>query len=74
MLYHGHSLSSSYPTIKMLSAMPNTFGRSLSILPIFCQNMSPTGAVLNGNLAYHYVSTLQANVVRYEEFLSNIRL
>ena len=42
--------SASHPTIRMSSAVPNTFGSSLNILLILCWNMSPAGSTPNSGL------------------------
>ena len=47
--------SSPYPTIKISTAMPNTFGISLNISFIFLWNMTPAEAAPNGNLVYLYL-------------------
>ena len=64
-------LSTSYPTTKMLSAIPNIFHKSLNISSIFLWNMSPAGAAPNGNLLYLYLPNWHANVVRYDDFSSS---
>ena len=58
----------------MSYAMPNTFGKSLNISCIFHWNMSSAGAVPNGNLLYLYLPNWHANVVRYDDFPSGLRL
>ena len=52
---------SSYSTIGMSSAMPNTCSISSNILSIFHWNVSPAGAVLNFNLAHMCLLNGQAN-------------
>ena len=48
-----------YP-IWMSSTMPNTFGRSLRILPIIHWNISPPDTILNGSLVNRYLSNWNA--------------
>ena len=63
--FHSVSLWSllmlSYPTTKMSSAMPNTFGKSLNILSIFHWNMSSLGDAHNGSLLYLYLPNWNVN-------------
>ena len=66
--------SVSYPTAKMMSAIANTFGKSLNISSIFLWNICPVGAVPNGNLLYLCQLNWHANVVRYGHILSTFRL
>ena len=47
---------------------------SLNILSLLCWNISPTGAVPRGSYLYLYLPNWQANVVRYDDILSNFRL
>ena len=72
--HHGSLLSTSYPTTKLSSAIPNTFGKSLYISYIFLCNISPAGAAPNSNLLYLYLPQWHANVVRYEDLSSSFRL
>ena len=62
------SVPSSYSTIKMSSAMPNTFGSSLNISFILFWNMSPYRAVPNSSLLYLFLPNWHANVVKSKDF------
>ena len=66
--------SSSYLITKISSTMPKTFGMSLNISSIFCWNMLPTGAAPNRSGMYLYLPNWQANVVRYNDFSSTLKL
>ena len=66
--------STSYPTTKMLSAMPNTFVKSLNISSIFLWTISASGASPNGNPLYFYLPNWHANDVRYDNFSSSFSL
>ena len=59
---------------KMLSAMPKIFGISLNILFILHWNMFPAGTALNGSHLYLYLPNGHANVVRHDDFSSDLRL
>ena len=63
-----------YPTNKMSSAMPYTFGRSLSISSFFYWNISSVGLTPNGSLVNLYLRNWHVKVVRYEDILSTFRL
>ena len=52
--------------------MPKMFGISLKIL-ILHWNILPTGAALNGRCLYQYLPNGHANVVRYDDLVSNCR-
>ena len=54
--------------------MPKTFGMLPKISSILCWNISPTGAAPNGNHLYQYLPNGYANVVRYDDLVSNCRL
>ena len=66
--------SSSYPITKMSSMMLKTFGMSPKISSVLHWNISPAGTALNGNHLYWYLPNGHANVVRYEDLVSNCRL
>ena len=57
------SSTSMYPTIRLSSAMLNTFGRSLNISQIFCCNMSAAGDTSNVGLVNVYLPNIHANMV-----------
>ena len=63
--------SSSYPIAKMSPAVPKTFGISIKISSILHWNILPTGTAPNGRHLYHYLPNGQANVVRYDDLVSN---
>ena len=54
--------------------MSKMFGISLKISLILCWNKSPAGAALNGRHLYQYLPNGHANVVRYDDLVSNYRL
>ena len=54
--------------------MPKTFGISLKISSILHWNISPTGAAPNSRHLYQYLPKGHANVVRYDDLVSNWRL
>ena len=54
--------------------MPKTFGISLQMSSILHWNMSPTGTAPNSRHLYWYLPNGQANVVRYDDLVSNCRL
>ena len=58
----------------MSSAIPNTFGISLKISSILCWNMLPAGTAPNSRCLYLYLPNGQANVVRYNDCISSLRL
>ena len=58
----------------MSSAILNTLGMSLKISSISHLNMLPAGAAPKGKHLYLYLSNGQANVVKYDDCLSNFRL
>ena len=66
--------SLSYPVTRMSSAILKTFGMSLNISSILHWNMLPTGTALNGKHLYLYLPNWHGNVVRYDDFLSGLRL
>ena len=66
--------SSSYPTTRMSSVMPKMSGMSLKISSIFDWNMSPADAAPNSICLYLYFWNWHANVVSYDDLLSNFRL
>ena len=58
----------------MLSMIPKHFGISLEYFINYCWNMSPTGTAPNRSHLYLYLPNGHANVVRYDDFLSNFKL
>ena len=68
------ALSWLYPITKMSSLMPKAFGMSPKISSILHWNISPTGAAPNDNCLYQYLPNGHANVVRYDDLVSNCRL
>ena len=68
------SSSSSYPTTRMSSMMPNMFGMSLKVSSIFGWNMLSAGATPNGSHLYLYPPNWHAIVLRYDDLSSNFRL
>ena len=58
----------------MLSAIPNTLGMSLKVSSILHWNMLPAGTALKGKCFYLYLPNGQANVVKYDNCLSNLIL
>ena len=66
--------STSYPTTKMSSAIPNTLGKCLNILSVFLWNISPVGATPNSNCLYLSLPNWHGNVARYDVLSSSFRL
>ena len=62
------------PSIKMLSAMPNTFGNPRNSSSIFLWNIPPAGATINGSHIYLYLPKGQQKAVRYNDCSSNFKL
>ena len=62
------SAISKYPTIRMSSAIPKTFGRPLNISSIFHLNISPAGANPKHSLENLYLPNWHANVITYKDF------
>ena len=61
--------SVSCPTIRMSSAIPNTFGRSLKISSIIHCNTSPAGTMQSGRQVNLYLPNIHVtNVVQWEDF------
>ena len=50
------------------------FGKSLNISLIFHWNISPAGAIPNGNLINMYLLNYNAKMVRYEDFLIKLQV
>ena len=50
------------------------FGMSMKISSIWPWNMSPTGTVPNGICLYQYQPHEHANIIKYDDFLSNFKL
>ena len=64
----------SYPTIKMSSAIPNTFGRSLNISLILSQSISPASATPNSSLVNLYLLNWHSYVIRYDDLFIKFQL
>ena len=58
----------------MSSAMPNMFGISLKVSSILHWNILPAGAAPKGRCLYQYLPNGHANMVRYDDCISNHRL
>ena len=63
-----------YPSTKMSSAKPNTFGKPLNILSMFLWNIYPVRAAPNRSLLYLLLPNWHVNVLRYDHLSSCARL
>ena len=66
--------STSYPTTKMSSAMPETFGKSLNSHLIFFGNYLLQGLLKMAIFCICNLPNWHANIVRYDNFSSSFRL